>query len=84
MESTAQLIDAGLTITLIGMSVVFILLTTLVGVVTAMSALCRRFFPEAPPVERASEDDELIGVITAAINHYRRGRAVLALKTWEP
>ena len=76
MESTAQLIDAGLTITLIGMSVVFILLTTLVGVVTAMSALCRRFFPEAPPVERVSEDDELIGVITAAINHYRRGRAV--------
>ena len=61
MESTAQLIDAGLTVTLIGMSVVFILLTTLVGVVTAMSALCRRFFPEAPPVERVFEGP--LGVI---------------------
>ena len=76
MESTAQLLDAGLTITFIGMSVVFILLTALVGVVSAMSALCRRFFPEAPPVRPVSDDDELVSVITAAINHYRRGRAV--------
>ena len=76
MESTAQLIDAGLTITMIGMSVVFVLLTALVGVVTAMSALCRRFAPEAPPAEKTSEDDELISVITAAINHYRRNRAL--------
>jgi sodium pump decarboxylase gamma subunit len=75
METTAQLLDAGLTVTLIGMTVVFILLTALVGVVSAMSALCQRFFPEPPPVERVSEDDELIGVITAAINHYRRSRA---------
>lgn len=75
MESTAQLIDAGLTITLIGMSVVFVLLTTLVGVVTAMSALCRRFAAEAAPQSVSAADNEIIGVITAAINHYRRSRA---------
>lgn len=76
MESTTQLIEAGLTITFIGMTVVFILLTTLVGVVTAMSALCRRFAPETPPVSAVTEDDELIGVIAAAINRYRRSRVL--------
>lgn len=76
MESTAQLIEAGLTVTLIGMTVVFVLLTTLVGVVMAMSALCQRFAPEAPPVPKSAEDDELVSVIAAAINHYRRRRAV--------
>ena len=75
MDSTAQLIDAGLTITLIGMSVVFVLLTTLVGVVTAMSALCRRFAPEDPPQGSAAADGELIGIIAAAVNRYRRSRA---------
>ena len=76
MESTAQLIESGLTVTLIGMSVVFVLLTALVGVVTAMSALCQRFAPEAPPVGKAADDDELISVIAAAVKHYRRSRAV--------
>jgi sodium pump decarboxylase gamma subunit len=76
VESTAQLIDAGLTVTFIGMSVVFVLLTTLVGVVKAMSALCRRFAPETPPESQLAADDELIGVIAAAVNHYRRSRAV--------
>ena len=76
MESTAQLIESGLTITLIGMSVVFVLLTARVGVVTAMSALCRRFAPEAPPVSKVADDDELISVIAAAVTHYRRSRSV--------
>lgn len=74
MDSTAQLIDAGLTITVIGMSVVFLLLTTLVGVVTAMSALCRRFAPEPARADGAAAEDEVIGVIAAAIRQYRRGR----------
>lgn len=76
METTAQLLETGLQVTFIGMTVVFILLTTLVGVVMAMSALCRRFAPETPPVSRAVEDDEqLVSAIAAAINHYRRSRA---------
>ena len=76
MQTTAQLLDAGLTVTLIGMSVVFVLLTALVGVVMAMSALCRRFAPETPPASTVADDDELISVIAAAINQYRRSRAV--------
>ena len=75
MQSTAQLLDAGLTITFIGMSVVFVLLTALVGVISAMSALCRRFAPEAPPADVPDQDDELMSVIAAAITHYRRSRA---------
>jgi len=77
METTAQLLETGLQVTFIGMTVVFILLTTLVGVVMAMSALCQRFAPaEAPPVKKAAADDELVSVIAAAINHYRRSRAL--------
>jgi len=75
MDSTTQLIDAGLTITFIGMSVVFVLLTTLVGVVTAMSALCRRFAPGEAPRSADAANDEVIGVIAAAISQYRRSRA---------
>ena len=78
METTAEFLNAGLTITFIGMSVVFVLLTLLVGVVTAMSALCRRFAPEAPAPAKSIEDDEVISVIAAAINHYRRSRAIQA------
>ena len=75
MESTAQLLDAGLTVTFIGMTVVFVLLTTLVGVVTAMSALCRRFAPEPEAVPaQGTQDDEIVGVIAAAISQYRRSR----------
>lgn len=76
METTTELLETGLQVTFIGMTVVFILLTTLVGVVMAMSALCQRFAPEAPPVSKAAADDELVSVIAAAINHYRRSRAL--------
>jgi len=76
MQSTAQLIDAGFTITLIGMSVVFVLLTALVGIINVMSALCRRFAPEAPKQAAVPDlDDELVSVIAAAITQYRQRRA---------
>ena len=75
MESTAQLLEAGLTVTFIGMSVVFVMLTALVGIITAMSALCGRWAPAAPPAAKPEEDAELMSVIAAAIAHYRRGRA---------
>jgi sodium pump decarboxylase gamma subunit len=75
MQSTASLIDAGLMITLIGMSVVFVLLTMLVGIIHAMSALCQRFAPAPVPTKAPSTDDsELVGVIAAAVDMYRSRR----------
>ncbi len=75
MESTAQLIDAGITVTLIGMSVVFVLLTALVGIISAMSWLCSRIAPAKPPAAAPDPDDEIVSVIAAVITQYRHSRA---------
>ena len=75
MESVSQLLNQGLEITLIGMSVVFVLLTLLVGVVYAMSALCRLIVGAEPVEDSELASDELMAVIAVAIDHYRRGRA---------
>jgi sodium pump decarboxylase gamma subunit len=72
LNNVAQLVGQGLTVTLIGMTVVFVLLTLLVGVVYGMSAFARQFQTEAAD-ELAG--DELVAVIAAAIGHYRSGRA---------
>ena len=77
MENLTQLLDAGLEVTLIGMGVVFVLLTALVGAVYGMSALARLI--EGPPVPKVAQaittdDEELIIVISAAIGRYRRDR----------
>lgn len=76
MNSVAQLVSEGLAISLIGMTVVFVLLTLLVAIVHAMSALSR-LITGAPPSAAgdALEGDELIGVIAAAIGYYRRDHA---------
>ena len=77
MDSVAQLVDQGLTITLIGMTVVFVLLTLLVGIIHAMSALARLVTGPPTPIEDAAlVDEELIGVIAVAIGYYRRDRAL--------
>ena len=72
----AQLLEAGMTVTLAGMGVVFVLLMALVGVIELMSRLCRlieargaRACAHAPAV-----DDELVGVIGAAIRMHRQRR----------
>ena len=75
MESVSQLLNEGLAITLIGMSVVFVLLTLLVGVVYGMSAFCRRVVGVETVEDHALASDELMAVIAVAIDHYRRGRA---------
>lgn len=72
MNSVTQLIDDGLAITLIGMTVVFALLMLLVGVILGMSAFCRLIVGNEPAgVAAQSIDDELLGVIAAAIRRYR-------------
>jgi sodium pump decarboxylase gamma subunit len=71
--------NQGFSVTLIGMGVVFVLLTALVGIVHVMSAICLRFperLPEAVPAPDAPEayavESELISVVGAAIHAYRR------------
>jgi sodium pump decarboxylase gamma subunit len=76
-----ELIEAGLTVTVVGMSVVFVLLTLLVWIIGAMSRLSRWIEGSLPAAQRpaaatAAEDEELIvGVVSAAIAAFRaRGR----------
>ncbi len=70
--------ETGLTITAIGMTVVFVLLTALVGIIQAMSKLAAALEPPAPPAAKRQTgaathaDDNLIPAIAAAISVYRR------------
>lgn len=62
-------LDAALTVTVIGMGIIFLVLVTLMGTIIALN----RIFPYvAPPVaEKASGDDgELVAVIQAGIAAY--------------
>jgi sodium pump decarboxylase gamma subunit len=76
-----QLLQAGLNVTAIGMGVVFVLLTLLVGIIRGMSALSRRLeaaFPTATvsarPATPANPNQELVGIISAAVAAHRRKR----------
>lgn len=67
--------QAGLTVTVMGMGVVFVLLTLLVYVVQGMSKLCRLIEgapPVAPSAAAPSSEEEVISAIGAAISTYRR------------
>ena len=74
----AALLEAGLSITFIGMTVVFVLLTLLVGIIRGMSILAARIegsqpaTPAAAPA--ASDETEITGIIAAAIAAYRGRR----------
>jgi sodium pump decarboxylase gamma subunit len=74
-----SLLQAGLNVTAIGISVVFILLGLLVGIIRGMSAVCRLIenaMPQAAAPAGSPQtpysDQQLIGVITAAIAAHRR------------
>ncbi len=72
----SELLTTGVEITVIGMGVVFILLSLLVGIVHAMSAFSRLLTRSS--VEIAPEpvlDEEIIGVISAAISQYRNAHS---------
>lgn len=79
MNSTELLME-GIDLMAIGMGTVFLFLITLVIIVTLMSKLLGKFFPDAVPVPKAPSrakpaadvvDSELIAVITAAIKQHR-------------
>jgi len=79
----SELFRTGLEVTVIGMGVVFVLLTMLVGIVTAMSRISSLIVGETPQLAEAmptrsettnTERDEIISVIGSAIRSYRRAR----------
>lgn len=69
------LLEDGLTITAMGMGVVFVLLTLMVFVIRAMSRLSELLGDSTAPapatVAGAGDDTELVGVISAAIRAHR-------------
>ena len=78
--SIAELIAAGVQLTVTGMFVVFLLLGALVYAVSGMSRLARALAPKEPEpapaparIDRADPhlDAELVSVMTAAIHRYR-------------
>jgi sodium pump decarboxylase gamma subunit len=81
----AELVEAGLIVMLIGMTVVYVMLTVLIFTIRTMSHLSRVIDAVAaatPPASaaqpapalRRADDDELAGVIGAAIAAHRRSR----------
>lgn len=78
--SVGELLFAGLQLTLIGMSVVFILLGLGVYAVTGMSRLARALGGDEPTTAPAparaldsGQEAELISVIGTAVHRYRAG-----------
>ena len=75
------LVGEGLRLMAIGMSIVFVFLLLLVGVLTLMSRLVMRYAPETEslaaigglryPLGDGRDDEELVAVITAAVVKYR-------------
>ena len=78
MEAT-NLMNEGLTLMVFGMGFVFVFLTLLVFITGLMSRLVERFIPEPQPLQvaaapapvMASDDGQLVAVISAAIRQYR-------------
>lgn len=79
MEST--LFQQGVELMIFGMGTVFVFLTVLILVTTAMSFFVQRFLPaempsplpvkQAPSPVSAAEDEQLLAVLSAAIHRYR-------------
>ncbi|MDO6562661.1 OadG family protein [Amphritea sp. 1_MG-2023] len=77
-----NLMSEGLSLMVFGMGFVFVFLTLLVFATGFMSKLIAKVAPEAPPqpvkqntavaAAPASEGDELIAVMTAAVHQYRK------------
>jgi sodium pump decarboxylase gamma subunit len=74
----SALMQAGMNVTAIGLSVVFILLTLLVFIIKGMSALSMKLeakfgvMPEAASSTAPSHAHELVSVISAAVAAYRK------------
>ena len=66
-----SLLNQGFTLMLVGMGTVFTFLTILVGGMTAMATVVRRFTPASAATDAT---DEEIAAISAAIAEHRKNR----------
>jgi oxaloacetate decarboxylase gamma subunit len=80
----SPLLEAGLNVTAIGMSVVFVLLTLMVFIIRGMSALALRIAPPAAAAQspgqpgqaaQSLQQTELVSVISAAVTTHRQRRS---------
>ncbi len=69
-----SLLNQGLTLMLAGMGTVFVFLSLLVGAMTFMSAMARRFEPAAAPSADGASgpSEEEVAAISAAISMHRK------------
>ena len=69
-----SLLNQGLTLMLAGMGTVFVFLSLLVGAMTIMSSLARRFEPAAAPsgAGASGPSEEEVAAISAAISKHRK------------
>jgi oxaloacetate decarboxylase gamma subunit len=74
-----ELMNSGIELMFVGMSIVFLFLTMLVIVINVMSGLIQRYLPDEEPVSNISipvaqntaTDTSYIAAITAAVHQYR-------------
>ena len=69
-----SLLNQGLTLMLAGMGTVFVFLSLLVGAMTIMSTVARRFEPDAAPAGAgvSGPSEEEVAAISAAITMHRK------------
>ena len=77
MGSVNDLINQSLQLMLIGMGSVFVILISLIFLITAVSNLLSRFVQDegpspARPAVTTQPDQELVAVISSAVNQFRR------------
>ncbi|CAA0106367.1 oxaloacetate decarboxylase gamma chain [BD1-7 clade bacterium] len=75
-----NLLEQGAELMIFGMGTVFVFLAVLVVVTMTLSTVVQKFFPEAPKPaavpttprpNAATNDDQLVAVITAAVHKHR-------------
>lgn len=69
-----SLLNQGLTLMLAGMGTVFVFLSLLVGAMTIMSSVTRRFEPAAAPhgASASGPSEDEVAAISAAISKHRK------------
>jgi len=71
-----EMMSNGVELMFVGMGIVFLFLTMLVGAINLMSSLVQRLFPDMPvmgimPAVPSGIDKTIIAAISAAVHQYR-------------